>query len=670
MEGLIDETGRITDPYRNFIHVSRYARWLEQENRRETWTETVDRYMDFMRDHLLNNNNYVVPQKDFDEVRTYILEHKSLPSMRALMTAGEALKRNNIAGYNCSYIVMDSPVAFDEVLYILMNGTGVGFSAEQKYTSLLPEVPGVLTENGYSPIYVEDSKEGWAYGYRDLLTRLWNGVVPSWDVSGVRPSGARLKIFGGRASGPEPLVELFEYTIEVFRNARGRRLTPLEVHDLVCKIASVVVVGGVRRSALISLGDLNNDEMRDAKMGEWWNEAGHRALSNNSAVYEGRPTKEVFQREWDALVASGSGERGIFNRKAAQIQAARNGRRDTDREFGTNPCSEIILRENQFCNLSTVVVREDDTMKSLADKVRVATMLGTWQSTLTNFNYIRKIWTDNTEEERLLGVSMTGAFGNTLLNFGQGKEVTETTLQQLRLVAVKTNESLAADIGIPVAAAITCVKPEGTTSQKTLTSSGLHAWYDEYYVRTVRGAMNDPLTQFMIDSGFPWEPDVMNPTKTAVFSFPVQAPEGAITRNDLTAIEHLEIWLTYQRHWCEHKPSVTISVKEDEWAEVGEWVYENFDEVSGVAFMPHSDHTYQQAPYQEITADEYAEWTYKIPHTVDWSLLSAYELEDSTTSSQDLACVAGACEVIDFGSATEPDESKSDVMEAEFAGMA
>lgn len=648
MEGFIDETGRITDPYRNFIHVSRYARWLDDANRRETWVETVDRYMGFMRNHLATNNDYEIPQGEYDKVRSFILEHKSLPSMRALMTAGPALERNNIAGYNCSYITMDTPVAFDEVLYILMNGTGVGFSAESQYTTQLPVVPEDFDDYG-SNILVGDSKEGWAIAYRSLLTALWQGSIPSWDVSGVRPAGARLKTFGGRASGPEPLVDLFNYTVEVFRNAGGRKLTPLEVHDIVCKIASVVVVGGVRRSALISLGDLEDDEMRDAKSGEWWNVAGHRALANNSAVYKGRPTREVFDREWNALVASGSGERGLFNRKAAQDQAAKNGRRNIDHEFGTNPCSEIILRENQFCNLSTIVVREDDDFDSLAEKVEIATILGTWQSTLTNFKYIRDLWTKNTEEERLLGVSMTGVFSNNMLTFGQGRAVTESVLGKLKQVAVRTNKALAARIGIEASAAITCVKPEGTTSQKAYSSPGLHAWHNDYFIRTVRGSINDPLTQFMMDAGFPWEPDVTNPLKTAVFSFPQKAPDGALTRHDLKAIDHLEIWLAFQRFWCEHKPSVTVNVRDEEWEEVGNWVYDNFDEVSGVAFLPHSEHTYQQAPYQDITAAEYAEWTYKIPANPDWKMLSAYELEDSTTSTQDLACIAGACDVSEFG---------------------
>ena len=646
MEGLLDETGRISDPYRNFIHVSRYARWLESENRRETWVETVDRYISFMLNHLQKNNGYTPPASQVKIVREFILEQKALPSMRALMTAGPALARNNIAGYNCSYIVMDTPVAFDEVLYILMNGTGVGFSAEAKYTNKLPAVPNALV-NTDSIIVVEDSKEGWAYSYRALLTDLWNGLIPGWDVSGVRLAGERLKTFGGRASGPDPLVELFEFTIDIFKNAPGRQLTPLEVHDIVCKIASVVVVGGVRRSALISLGDLDDGQMRTAKSGPWWEYAQHRALANNSAVYEGRPERKIFDREWNALVASGSGERGLFNRKAAQIQAGRNGRRNTEYDFGTNPCSEIILRENEFCNLSTVVVREDDEIEDLMEKVKVATILGTWQSTLTQFQYLRDIWRENTEEERLLGVSMTGPLSNVRLNGSVSMDESAEILRWLRDVAIKTNAEEAALIGIPQAAAVTCIKPEGTSSQLTLTSSGLHAWHDDYYLRTVRASKNDPLTDFMIDAGFYYEDDVTAPDKTAVFYFPIKAPEGSITRNDLDALTHLDIWLMYQREWCEHKPSVTIYVKPEEWEIVGNWVYDNFDEVSGVSFMPHSEHTYKQAPYQEISVDEFYKWEERMPKDVDWSMLSSYELVDSTTSTQDLACVAGGCEVPD-----------------------
>lgn len=648
MEGLIDDTGRITDPYRNFIHVSRYARWLKQENRRETWVETVDRYIGFMTHHLKVNTGYEPPVADVELVRNYILEHKALPSMRALMTAGPALERDNIAGYNCSYAAVDDPRVFSEILYILMNGTGVGFSAELKYTSKLPTVP--FLDESDEVVVVADSKLGWAESFQAIIDGLYSGVIRSWNTDGVRPAGSRLETFGGRASGPEPLVDLFNFTVNTFIKAQGRQLTPLEVHDIVCKIADVVVVGGVRRSALISLGDLDSDEMRGAKSGQWWEANPHRRLANNSAVYESKPSKEVFYREWAALIDSGSGERGIFNREASKLQASKWGRRSADIDYGTNPCSEIILRNNQFCNLSTIVVREDDSVEDLQKKVVVATILGTWQSTLTNFQYIRDIWTQNTEEERLLGVSMTGAFDNRFLNGSISMSVTEGVLQNLRDLARRTNEDLAAKIGIPASAAIACIKPEGTTSQKTLTASGLHTWYNDYYIRTVRADKKDPLTQFMMDAGFYWEDDVMKPDETVVFYFAIAAPQGALTRHDITAIQHLELWLAYQRYWCEHKPSITINVKNHEWGEVADWVYDHFDEISGVSFMPsdESEHTYAQAPYQDLTAEEYAEWTYKMPAKVNWDLLSAYELEDSTTSTQDLACVAGACDVVDM----------------------
>jgi ribonucleoside-triphosphate reductase len=643
---FIDATGRISDPYRNFIHLSRYSRWLDDKNRRETWVETVDRYIDFMVNHLKKNNGYTPPKDQVEAVREYILTHRALPSMRALMTAGPALERNNIAGYNCSYVVVDNPVAFDEILYILMNGTGVGFSCEQRYVSQLPVVPQL--HDSENVIVVEDSKEGWANAYKELVAGLYNGVIQSWDVSKVRPAGARLMTFGGRASGPGPLVELFEFTIDTFLKAQGRKLTDIEAHDIVCEIASVVVVGGVRRSALISLGDLDSEGHRTAKSGEWWVENGQRALANNSAVFDEKPSRERFDEEWQSLIDSGSGERGIFSRVASQKQAAKYGRRSADIEYGTNPCSEIILRPNQFCNLSTVVVSGDDTYDDLANKVRAATILGTWQSTMTNFKYLRPIWKQNTEEERLLGVSMTGPFGNNLLNGHDSIEKTAEILDALRNVAVATNKDIAGQIGIPAAAAVTCVKPEGTSSQLTLTSSGLHTWHNAEYIRTVRGDLKDPLTKFMIDAGFPWEPDVMNPENTAVFSFPIKAPEGALTRNDLTATQHLDLWMTYQRHWCEHKPSVTIYVKPDEWEEVGNWVYDNFDEVSGISFLPHSEHTYQQAPYQDITADEYNEWVKRMPQDVDWDMLSSYELEDSTTGTQELSCTAGQCDIVDI----------------------
>lgn len=651
MEDLLDGTGRINDPYRNFIHVSRYARWKEEEGRRETWTETVDRYIDFMLGHLKSNNDYVPHPSEVSMVREFILSQEGLPSMRALMTAGPALERNNIAGYNCCYVTVDTPVALDEILYILMNGTGVGFSVEERYVSQLPPVPADFSKGGN--VVVEDSKEGWAYGLRSVLNHLWNGELPDWDVTGVRPAGSRLMTFGGRASGPEPLVDLFVYASKLFYRARGRQLTPIEVHDLVCMIASVVVVGGVRRAALISLGDLESDEMRSAKDGEWWLGANERRLANNSAVYESKPSWETFSREWSALVASGSGERGIFNREASRRQAGSTGRRDTNHEFGTNPCSEIILRPNQFCNLSTVVVDGEDTFETLKKKVAAATILGTWQSTLTNFKYIRDIYRKNTEEERLLGVSMTGPLGNSLLNYGQGKQRTESILLSLKNLAVQVNSQAAEDIGIPQSAAITCIKPEGTTSQLTLTSSGLHPWHAEYYARTVRGDKKDPLTQFMTDAGFIVEDEKFSPNDTSVFTFPIKAPEGAVTRNEMTALEHLDIWLTYQKFWCEHKPSVTINVAPDEWEEVGQWVYDNFDDLSGVAFLPKTEHTYEQAPYQDLTKEQYEELLAQMPVGVDWSMLSSYELEDSTTSTQALACVAGACEVIDIGSSKE-----------------
>lgn len=645
MSNFIDPTGRISDPYRNFIHLSRYSRWLDSENRRETWVETVDRYMNFMLNHLEKNNGYIPPQQDVDHVRDYILNHMALPSMRALMTAGPALERNNIAGYNCAYVVLDNPVAFDEILYILMNGTGVGFSCEGRYVSQLPVIPQLHESDNV--IVVEDSKEGWANAYHELVTGLYNGVIQKWNVEGVRPAGARLKTFGGRASGPDPLVELFDFTVDTFLKAQGRKLTDLESHDIVCEIASVVVVGGVRRSALISLGDLNSDGHRTSKSGEWWQDNGQRALANNSAVFDEKPSRDRFDAEWQSLIDSGSGERGLFSREASKKQAAKFGRRSADIDYGTNPCSEIILRPNQFCNLSTVVVSGEDDYLTLASKVRAATILGTWQSTMTNFKYLRNIWKKNTEEERLLGVSMTGPFGNKLLNGAKGMRKTEEVLFALREVAVKTNRILAKSIGIPQAAAVTCVKPEGTSSQLTLTSSGLHAWHNLEYVRTVRIDRKDPIAQFMIDAGFPWEPDVMNPEHTAVFSFPIKAPEGALTRNDISATEHLDLWMAYQRFWCEHKPSVTIYVKPEEWDIVGNWVYDNFDEVSGISFLPHSEHTYQQAPYQDITSDEYNEWVKRMPEDVDWSMLSSYEFEDGTTGTQELACTAGACDIVD-----------------------
>jgi ribonucleoside-triphosphate reductase (thioredoxin) len=623
--------------YQSFIATSRYARWLDKEKRRETWNETVQRYM----------TNVVAPQIGddglvMDEIHEAILSLSIAPSMRALMTAGPALERDNTAGYNCSYLPVDDPKSFDEAMFILLCGTGVGFSVERQYISKLPEVPELFQAEDV--IVVHDSKEGWAKALRKLIAMLYAGEIPTWDVSKVRPAGAKLKTFGGRASGPAPLVDLFNFTVALFKGAQGRKLSSIEAHDLMCKIGEVVVVGGVRRSAMISLSNLSDDRMRHAKSGSWWEKSGHRALANNSVAYTEKPDMETFMREWLSLVESKSGERGIFSRPASKKQSAKNGRRDANYDFGTNPCSEIILRPYQFCNLTEVVVRSTDTLEDLERKVRLATILGTIQSTYTHFPYLRKIWQKNTEEERLLGVSLTGIMDSMHL---RNKDGLGPILEHLKNVAVDTNAEWAERLGIPASTAITCVKPSGTVSQLVDSSSGIHARHSAYYIRTVRGDNKDPLTQFMKDQGIPNEPDVMKPDQTTVFSFPMKSPEGAITRNDMTAIEQLELWLVYQRHWCEHKPSITVTVRDHEWLEVGAWVYKHFDEVSGVSFLPHSDHTYQQAPYQDINEREYQDLLSLMPPKIDWSKLSDYELEDTSKGTGTFACV-GSCEVVDL----------------------
>ena len=565
--------------------------------------------------------------------------------MRAMMTAGVALERDNTAGYNCSYLPVDDPKSFDEAMFILLCGTGVGFSVERQFVSKLPEIPELFQSD--TTIVVKDSKEGWAKAFRQLLVLLWAGEIPLWDVSRVRPAGARLKTFGGRASGPAPLVDLFNFAVKMFKEAEGRKLSSIECHDLMCKIGEIVVVGGVRRSAMISLSNLSDDRMRHAKSGNWWDNEPQRALSNNSVAYTEKPDSLSFMREWMALVESGSGERGIFNREASKKQAAKNNRRDSDYDFGTNPCSEIILRPYQFCNLTEVVIRATDSVDDLARKVRLATILGTIQSTYTKFPYLRKVWTTNTEEERLLGVSLTGIMDNPLMttkNKGLDK-----TLENLRNVAVVTNAEWSDRLGIPQSAAITCVKPSGTVSQLVDSASGIHARHSPYYVRTVRGDNKDPLTTFMKDQGIPSEPDVFKPDQTTVFSFPVKAPNKAVVTSDLSAVDQLNMWLMYQRNWCEHKPSVTINVKKDEWFEVGTFVYEHFDEMSGVSFLPYNEHTYQQAPYQEIDKEEYKNILSTMPKTIDWSRLSEYEKEDTTSSSQTFACTGDVCEVVDIG---------------------
>jgi ribonucleoside-diphosphate reductase alpha chain len=641
-------SGTIQNPYENFIALSRYARWIEKENRRETWQETVDRYFDFMVNHL-NGMGYFPDKKLVSDLKTQVFNRNVMPSMRSVMTAGPALERDHVAGYNCSFVPVDNVRSFDETMYILMCGTGVGFSVEYKYVNKLPSVPDTL-EKTTTVIIVDDSKQGWAKAYRELLALLWAGQIPSIDVSKVRPAGARLKTMGGRSSGPQPLINLFDFTIKIFKNAAGRQLKPIEAHDIMCKIGEVVVVGGVRRSAMISLSNINDIEMAQAKVGNWWENNSQRSLSNNSVAYSRRPEMAQFITEWKNLYDSKSGERGIYNVAAAQKQASRWGRRDPEIHYGTNPCSEIILRPYQFCNLSEVVIRQNDTKEDIAEKVKLATILGTWQSTLTDFKYLRKIWKDNTEEERLLGVSLTGQFGHKFMSGKENLKELESYLENLRDYARDVNKEESQKLNINESAAITCVKPSGTVSQLVGVSSGMHPWHNDYYIRTVRGDKKDPLSKFLMDAGIPFEDDVMKPDATTVFSFPMKAPEGAILRNDLTAIEHLNIWLTYQRAWCEHKPSITVSVKEDEWMEVGAWVWKHFDEVSGISFLPYSDHTYKQAPYQDCSEEEYLESLAKMPSEINWDAISLYETEDTTSGTQALACVAGECEIVDINS--------------------
>lgn len=632
------------DFYQQYIAKSRYARYLPEQQRRETWEETVARYI-----HFFDKRTGHKYQKDFQELREAILDLEVMPSMRALMTAGEALDRDNVAGFNCSYLTIDHPKAFDEMMYILMCGTGVGFSVERQYIQKLPDVAEKFHDTD-TTIVVADSKIGWAKAYRELISLLYSGQVPSWDISKIRPAGATLKTFGGRASGPEPLVDLFNYTVSVFKKAAGRKLSSIECHDICCKIAQIVVVGGVRRSALISLSNLSDDRIRRAKHGQWWDEEPQRGLANNSACYTEKPDFNAFLSEWASLYESKSGERGIFSRVASKKQAAKNGRRDTDHEFGTNPCSEIILRPNQFCNLSEVVVRADDNITTLKRKVRIATILGTLQSTLVDFRYLRSVWKKNTEEEALLGVSLTGILDHPVMSdsddakafdeLADGLHLPEV-LTQLKQVAIDTNKEWAKKLGINQSTAITCVKPSGTVSQLVNSASGIHGRYSDYYIRRVRADMRDPLCQVLSNAGVPWEVDVTNPT-TAVFSFPQKAPEGSVMSSDQTGMEQLKLWSIYQEHWCEHKPSITVYYKDNEFLEIGNWLYNNFDEVSGVSFLPYLDHSYVQPPYEKITKEQYEELSQKMPTKIDWNI---NEASDQTEGAQTLACTGGQCEI-------------------------
>ena len=623
------------DQYREYIAASRYARYQDDKGRRETWDETVQRFTDyiFSRTPAISANSALK-----EELFTAIKNHELMPSMRAIMTAGKSADRDNTCVYNCSYLPVDDVKSFDEAMFILLCGTGVGFSVESKYISQLPDVPDNLY-TGEHTIKVHDSKEGWAKALRLVLASLWAGEIPNWDISDIRPAGTRLKTFGGRASGPQPLIDLFEFTVATFKHAKGRRLHSLECHDLMCKIGEVVVVGGVRRSAMISLSDLDDERIRHAKAGPWWDTAPHRALANNSAVYNETPTVGKFMEEWLSLYNSHSGERGIFNREAARKTVEKYGNRDPNFEFGTNPCSEIVLRPYQFCNLSEVVVRHDDNKETLLRKVRLASILGTIQSTFTKFPYLRKVWQRNTEEERLLGVSLTGIYDNPLLTT-QGEELNDL-LTALREEARRTNTEFAGLLGVPTSAAITCVKPSGTVSQLVDSASGIHPRHSKFYIRRVRGDKKDPLTQFLVNQGVPNEDCVYKPTQTTVFSFPQRAPDGLV-RSDVTPISHLALWLTYQRYWCEHKPSVTISVEEKDWPAVGAWTWENFSEISGVSYLPYDGGTYRQAPYEECTEEEYNELKAKIPQ-VNW--LDLKENTDNVEGAQMLACSAGSCEI-------------------------
>ena len=647
----------LPNDYQNFIALSRYARWLPDKMRRETWEETVARYFDFMEEHLKENTNYILTSKTRKELENAVLKLEVMPSMRALMTSGEALKNSHIAGYNCAYLSVDHPKAFDECLYILMHGTGVGFSVERQHIAKLPDVPTEIFDVD-DVIFVQDSKEGWQSAFRKLISYLYNGESPTWDVSRIRPKGARLKTFGGRASGSEPLVELFNFTVTLFKNSIGRKLNSYECHRLMCKVAEVVVVGGVRRSALISLSNLTDERMRNAKTGQWWVDTPEMALSNNSVCYTEKPDIGIFMKEWSALYDSKSGERGIFNRESAIKQVSKSGRRDTEHDFGCNPCSEIILRDGQFCNLTEVVIRAEDTQKDIKRKVRLATILGTFQASLTNIRRLRKKWTVNTEEEALLGVSLTGIMDNTFMNGNnKGRGVSEWNSGELNLPdfllslkkeAIKTNKEWSESLGINQATSITAIKPSGTVSQLVNSASGIHPRHNDYYLRRVRADAKDPIAMLMEDEGIPCEPDVMKPDSVKVFTFPMKAPEGAVLRDDRTAIEQLELWLMYQRYYCEHKPSITVSVKEHEWMEVGAWVFKHFDEVSGVSFLPYSDHTYQQAPYEDCTEGVYLEAVGSMPESVNWSRIKEYELSDNTKGMKTLACTGAVCEMVDL----------------------
>ena len=632
------------DNFEQFIVKSRYCKWVPEHNRREEWTETVSRFMNYM----LNRFNLDYTSTDLVGIWNSIEEREVFPSMRALMTAGPAADVDDVCLYNCSYIPVEEIRSFSDIMYILCCGTGVGFSCEAENTDKLPVIPEEINRDTEDIMVVPDSRLGWAESFRYLLESLYSGTHPTWDTSKIRPAGTRLKTFGGRASGPEPLEKLFRYVVNTFMGARGRKLSSLEVHDIVCLTGEIVIAGAVRRSALISLSDLHDSEMAMAKSGPWWETSGHRSLANNSAVYDKKPSLGDFMKEWSTLYESRSGERGICNRESLSWLANKSGRDTENIRFGTNPCSEIILRPKQFCNLTEVVIKPEDTLETLSRKVRFATILGTLQSACTDFKYLDGEWTKNCKEERLLGVSFTGIYDNKLMSGQTGYPKLRYTLQKLKEVAEETNLIWADKLGISPSKAITCCKPSGTTSCVAGTSSGMHPRYSEYYIRRVRVDTKDPICKFMIDCGIPHEPCSMRPEATEVFSFPMKSPTGSVTQSELDPIDHLTLWLEYQKYWCEHKPSITISYTDDTFLEIGQWVWDHWQYVSGISFLPFSDHIYEQAPFEPLTARDYNLLKMEMPQDIDWERLADYETEDTTIQTQTLACTGGSCEVVDL----------------------
>ncbi len=621
-----------------FVYYRTYSRWVEAEDRRETWIETVDRYMSFMAENLKDK----LSEKEYTEIRNFILEHKSVPSMRLLQFAGKAARTTNVCAYNCSFIAPTLLQDFGEIAYILMCGTGVGFSVEYQTVETLPQIKR-QTGTMLTDYIIEDSKEGWADAIVYGMQTWYDGKDVRFDYSKIRPAGSRLKTMGGRASGPGPLRDLMDFMRNRILARQGRRLKTIDVHDVICKIGEVVVAGGVRRSALISLSDLDDQEMRNSKIGTFYYHSPQRSMANNSAIYNSKPTPEEFMEEWLALMKSGTGERGIFNRGSLrdQLPARRVELVDEGLNImGTNPCGEIILQSKQFCNLTEVIARPEDTEATLMEKIRVATILGTYQATLTNFPYLSKDWQQNCRTERLLGVSITGQWDCPAVR-------ESAMLQKLKTKAQEVNQEYAKRFGINPSTCITCVKPSGNTSQTTDSSSGLHPRYSPYYLRRVRISATDPLFHMLRDQKVPYYPEVgqtMENATTFVVEFPIKSPDGAICRNDITALEQLEYWKNVKESYTEHNPSVTVYVGEQEWFEVGNWVYKNWDIVGGISFLPRSNHAYALAPYQEITKEEYEAARANFPQ-LDFSDLVLYEKSDETENKREIACAGGACEL-------------------------